>query len=104
MSEDCAASIFRIEMCSDWKVDIDLGGVCRGVGVRWVTVQANRRHGRKVLCTGPRGNFKSWTTMKVNFERKKKVVKCSGSCFTQQIAYVSLKTILRNMEHVNKHR
>jgi hypothetical protein len=25
--EDCAASIFRVEVCGRWKLDIDTGGV-----------------------------------------------------------------------------
>jgi hypothetical protein len=48
ISEYHAASIFRVEVCGEWKVDTDKGQVWGGVGVRWIIVQANRMHWRKV--------------------------------------------------------
>jgi hypothetical protein len=42
--ENCAATIFGVEMHDEQKVDIDIGGV----EVRWVIGQANRKCGRKI--------------------------------------------------------
>jgi hypothetical protein len=33
VSEDHAASIFRVEVCSERKVDTNIGRVCRGIGI-----------------------------------------------------------------------
>jgi hypothetical protein len=56
--------VFYDELCSEWKVDIDIGRVCRRVGIRLVIVQANRKHGREVPSTGSRERKNSrWTVM-----------------------------------------
>jgi hypothetical protein len=36
VSEDCAASIFRVEVHGKQKLDTDIDRVQGGVGVRWV--------------------------------------------------------------------